>query len=769
MNQDTVSNTDNFKQNFNTLYRLRFALSNAIYSNEASLESKEFALPLTKKGEKLFKHLKKKFKHIGDSLIMIAVFIDFYHDALYIDINDVNVQDITDSISNWIISGDIRFPWIFGRDLYDKYFDNFKEQTQELDFEDTIALLTGTHKGVFQIDDLLIGPYGIIKSKTNRTIYPRKEVYLWHCSDPSCPTFHVTTLNNPDDSIINTMLNEASNFNKGIYAFSLDELVEERDRNDFYDPYQLRSFFEILVNCFGTEEHRAILKRVIDREDIRKLLPNSFKKGSSDDLVKNLTKDQCYCLLLICEDITLIQHVESLIDEGLIYIPNTEIRESHLNEEFGHYSTYFQCNKLGFRINSTYSDLSLAKLKRFVKDVNSESPYREQLEWKLRRYQTTSGLDQQISEYIIEETPIKVIQETIYSGPVQLEKALKSIPGKFDTPNNTEEEKLLVDKIAWKLGFNINIYPTYMESFWTNLTLFKSDVLSSLRYNENDKAKIRSSAVNVFVSIEEILQQSLSFITWALLADHYLDTKFKYVYEDARSQMISWLDNFEYTAGEKLRFDPSGKNTLYPLVTGFKALLMLCENIIASVESHKRPDNEFPGFYKTDPLKLFPFEHKALLLDLKPNDYKQIKESINVIPSEFGKGNVLDIRNRLQHPRDDFPTQQEMLNAINAIDKCFALMESEGIYPNVYLFRTSTIDEYNRKKITLTNYKGNNLSFVRTSELDGVHLPSPYQPVVIMKNISLGQSIQPLLFKYEESSTYQTYWKNYPRKKWTTE
>jgi len=754
-----------FRERINTLINLRLALSSCIFFREESIEKSTIDIPLTKLGEKLFNQILKKHNTTNPNIIKLALLIDFYHADFYIKVSDTNISNLEKLVTKWIVDESIRYPWIYGRDLYDKYFESFETQEPELDFDETALLLKGTLKGVFQIDELILSPFGILKSKVKRKVFPQKEMQLWHCSDPSCGSFHTTKFNNSEESEVILILNELSILNRNKAALDLSEYIDDPDDKNYFEPNNLDGMYELLANSFGADEHRKILQSVIEKEDIRNMLPSNLQKGSASELVKKLTKDQCFSLLLIVEDITLLKHIEELIEKNIISIPNTEVRESKIKQGFGQYDTYLQCNKLGVRVSSLHTELSITRLKKLIKDVNSDSPYREQLDWKLRDFNASSSLDQKISEYISNQTPITAIKDTIYNGPVQLEKAFASLPGVFTTPNNQETETKLLEKIAWKLGFNINLFPAFIDDFWNNLTIFKSDVLISAKYNESDKAKIRSSAVNLFVSMEDILQQSLSFICWALLSDHYLDTKFSYVYEDARQFMISKLDNFEYSKNEFLKFDKSGKNTLFPLVSGFNVLNKICEEIILNPEKYKRPKNEFPSFFNNDPLKTFPFEHKIFLLDIKATDYVALKEFIEYIPSEFSRGKILDIRNRLQHKRDDFPSQQEMLEAITAIEKSFSVLENQGLYPNVYLFEKSVTDEFNRTKISVMNYKRKSVSFFITPELDGTHIPNALQPIIVINNLLVGVTNHPVLFRYKEKSSYQTYWKGYPKKK----
>lgn len=767
MNYTKQKKDKNYKENLNKLFNLRIALSNCVFMREDIIEKTDLNLQFTPLGERLINHLTKKHSDKNVNLIKLAVFIDFYHEDLYLKIAESDISNVEKQISKWIVDESIRYPWVYGKDLYDKYYTDFETQEEELDYEETCKLLKNTYKGVFQINELIISPFGLLKSKVKRRHYPELEMKLWHCSDPSCSGFHTAQFYNSDDSLILSLLNKIDLYNSKKDVFDIENDIENKidDDDEYFNPNNLRGTYELLGNSFGAEEHKNILQSIIEKENIRDLLPSKIRKGSALEIVQKMTKDQCFSLILIVDDKIIFEHIDRLIDEKIIIIPDTEIRESHSRKGFGQYRSFIQCNKLGLRVNSKFAELSLARLRKLIKEVNSESPYREQLEWKLRDFNESSSIDHKISNFIVDQTPQKAIHETIYTGPVQLEKTFGSLPGYFSMPNSQESEIKLIEKIAWKLGFSINLYPSFIEDFWNNLSKFKADVFLQSTYNEGDKSKIRSSAVNLFVSMEEILQQSLSFIAWALLSDHYLESKFIYVYEDARQFMISKLDNFEYSSDQFLKFDKSGKNTLFPLINGFNALTKLCDQIIIDKEKYKRKLSEFPSYYNNDPLKVFPFEHKIFLLDLKALEYQKIKTEIKSISSEFGKGKILDIRNRLQHNREDFPSQQEILEAITSIEKSFSILENEGLYPNVYLFDKSITDEYKRTKISVKNYKGNLVNFYVTPELIGLHIPNAHKPLIVIDHLMIGLTNHPVVFRYKEKSSYQAYWKDYPKKK----
>lgn len=747
-----------------TLYNLYYIINDGIIMDKDFLVDEQFEFPLSEYGKKAFDYLKGNHEDFNESTLFLALFMDFYFSDFYFEKESIDVELIFQKFSSWIQKGYIRYPFIYGRHLYNKYYEDFEKQEHILNYTKTYKLLENSQKGVFQVGNIIVGPFGLLESKVERELHTRLKLGLWHCSDPSCDSFHMTNLKNMQNHDINKAYDSLKKFNKELPLIDIDQYLLDDPLSIFYNPYSLKGLSELIGGAFVLKEQRKILQRIIDVEKIRDLLPDSLKKGKSKKIVGELNEAECLSLILLVEDNIIVKHIEELIDENSIKIPITEVRESKIIKGYDHYDTFLQCNKLGIRVNSANQNLSVVKLKKLLKDVYNESPLREQLEWKLRKYPNELNFNQKLSKYIIDTNPLTIIQDNILSGSDQLRKTFESLPGVFKIPNSSEEKRI-AQKIAWKIEFDINLYPMQLSYFWKNLSLFKSSVLNSLDYDEDDKANIRREAVNLFVSMEGVLQESLSFITMALLSDHYSDTKFQYIYENARDFMISKLNNFEYTKDAFLEFDISGKNTLFPLVEGFSALVKICDKISEEEKNHLRSQNNFPSFYQNDPLKFFPFEHKIFLLDIAFSDYQKIRKILEIIHSEFGKGNIINIRNRLQHKRDDFPVQDEILKAINSIEKCFSILENEGIYPDVFLFKKAETDLYDRTLVSLVNYKGKEITIFKNKELNGSYIPPLSLPVVIIPSIKLGLTNHPVTFLYKEQSDYQSHWKNFPRKK----
>lgn len=334
--------------------------------------------------------------------------------------------------------------------------------------------------------------------------------------------------------------------------------------------------------------------------------------------------------------------------------------------------------------------------------------------------------------------------------------------GQFSLPSTPDEEDSLVERIMWKLGIDVELYPQHNTIFWQRLENLLKTARTYAQYNESDREQIRGSAVNFFVSLEEVLDHSLSFATWALLSDHYGETRFACDYDAARATMASRLSGRKNSAGNKMVFDPQGRNTLYPLIGGFALLAHLCREILTTADDWKRPDEEFPGYSGETPLQLFPFRHKALLLDLRETDRARIIQLLEEITSSLEMADVANVRNRIEHRRPDFPSQEEIEGACGTLAEVMNKMEHSGVTPLVYLYAGRSVDRYARTVIALRDYKGREILISRPTEYQACRLPSLYEPCILVPWMRLGDSPDTVRFRYEEQSDYREMWHGYP-------
>lgn len=274
-------------------------------------------------------------------------------------------------------------------------------------------------------------------------------------------------------------------------------------------------------------------------------------------------------------------------------------------------------------------------------------------------------------------------------------------------------------------------------------------------YSETDREAIRSSGVNLFVSLEDILSHSLSFSTWALLSDHYQDTKFKLNLSYAQKFMALKLSGA--SLGDTIiEFDPAGKNTLFPLIAGFSILSNKCLESLSNCSDFERGDSEFLDCFKYSKLESFPFSHKMLFLDLREKDIDKIIGLLSDTYQSLTRAQICDIRNRIEHARreSEFPKREEIEKACDAMKKAVIDLIDYGIYPSVYYFAGQIVDEYKRVIIKCKDYKNSEMCLLQSNQFHSCGLPNFEKPIVIVPCMHIGDSAEFIRFEFEESSSY---------------
>lgn len=731
-------------------------------------------LSLTSCGEKYAKLLKDEIENIGDFEINFLLFAKFGHEDIFIDPRSTDINAIRCILNDEIICNKIRYPWIFDRLLYDKFFDIYEDEPpKSLSYEETIRLLENTPMGVFQLGNNLVGPYGLLVSRCKRSFGPTLDLPLWHCPNPVCNNIHYVTIFSGNERLrlISKIFGEK--LNPICYPnmnWAKDYEDKYHNKEEFYDDLILQNLPHFLMAAFNLDESQQILKQLIDAysDEIRALFPKRGNFTDSYSIVKNMNKNQCLQLMLLVEDKVIINGVESLIDAKKIEIPATEIRAPKIyNRDYWNWiHTDIECSRFGIRNSEPSGDLALCRLRRLIKDIYENKNETTQLEWKLRHIKGES-LYEKLDRYIFLENPDKIISELVLDNIAHLDKSFELLRhGNFLKPRNADEEKLIIKKILWKLGFNIYSFPDYIELFWKRFDKFIISSRLNSNYGEDDREKIRSSAVNFFVSLEQVLNYSLSFITWALLSDHYLGTKFKLDLMQAQEFMAEKLSG-TCIGDTKLDFDPAGKNTLFPLVIGFDILANHCKGMLNERDKFLRCDLEIPSFTKFSKLQLFPFSHKALILDLREKDREKLLELLKETNQLLTRAQICSVRNRIEHARseNEFPTKDEIENACAAIKIAVKNLLDYGVCPSIHYFAGMVSDEYKREICKYKDSMNNEVSLLTSTQFDDCGLPEYEKSMIIVPLLHIGDSVEPMRFGFKERSNYTEMWSNYPKRR----
>jgi len=215
-----------------------------------------------------------------------------------------------------------------------------------------------------------------------------------------------------------------------------------------------------------------------------------------------------------------------------------------------------------------------------------------------------------------------------------------------------------------------------------------------------------------------------------------------------------------------LLLDAAGINTLYPLIQGFAVLADLCKDLLAIKNGEmRRSEDEIPGFHSKTEVQLFPFLHKALILDIREADGDRLIALLENITATLEASQVHSVRNRIDHPRPDFPNQAEIEKACAAVAGIVEPMEVAGICPLLYLYSGHQVDQYGRATAILKDYRGRQIGVRKPSQYEECRLPSLRSPQLAVPAMHIGESAEFLRFRLEHTSDYTEMWRGYPRRR----
>lgn len=159
------------------------------------------AIVLSAAGKRIALELQKQQVPVKEAKLLCFLFLA--HTDVLVDVMATDVAALRGAISKQVLKGDLLYPFIFGRTLYDRAAELFEDEKPRLDVSETLQLLDGTPQGVFQLGDILIGPYGLLSSRGRRRLEPRTRIHLYSCADMTCSQVHISRLATDLDAPIN--------------------------------------------------------------------------------------------------------------------------------------------------------------------------------------------------------------------------------------------------------------------------------------------------------------------------------------------------------------------------------------------------------------------------------------------------------------------------------------------------------------------------------------------------------------------------------------
>jgi hypothetical protein len=742
---------------FSLFFLFRGSIRETGYRLDPSITA---ALHLSEYGMGKFNLLKRKFPKATESEVKQVLFLDLYHLEPYFDLERLNSAALVEGLNRDFQKGSLLLPWVFGAVLYRRANTLFPEIVDKLEPHETKALLQDTPKGVFQMRQFVTGPFGILRSTQNRCFFPIKKIHLWHCTDPECTNEHKASLSSGDSGL--TDIRDALiQFNKHERYKNWDTpYADAREDADYYDLAYPASLIRLLGDAFSHREMQKIVATLLSRQGLQNAsVPTAILKklkGDPKKITETLGPDQCLQLALLCKDKIIIESIEKLILAKEIGIPPSETRTS--GEREGWYHVVSQASSNGIRFLPGGEGMPATRLKgllsKLYPDDNSKG-----LEWAVR-FERGSDTLQKLESYVERESPENIIHKHVFASAESLERTFGYVGGAFEIPKNPDAEHALIDRIMWKLGFEAPHFPFNYADLDESALRLKHTVENSLSRWEENENNVRSAGSNYFVRLEEFLNDSLSFCTWALLSDHYKETKFDFNKRLAAQSLATELSKYRGTAGLDLVFDPNGKNTLGPLIIGYRILAEKCKAILAQRKKFGRAPSGYPA-YAGHSIE-FPFRHTKLLFDLTSESRDKILSQLVWASSKLDNASVAGTRNRLEHSRNKFPSPAELTATLEGASEVVSELLRLGLSASTYRVEARYQDKWGRPKTDYINYRGEIISVpARVSSLLS-SIPCAPKYAIFAPSMQLEHSQEILRFTPTEDSDYAAMWQDYP-------
>jgi hypothetical protein len=725
------------------------------------------AIVLTEAGRRVQEKLVTK-EAVPPKVARILTLLALVHVEPLVDFEKTSTEHLIAAISRDITQGAIMFPFIFGRELYDRAAELFPEERDYLRHEDTLKLLEGTSRGVFQTERFLVGPLGIIETAMRRSVRPRTRIPLQHCSDPSCAAIHRVQLTTSIEAevnrfrpALNKVLDEISSDPSEWNGF-VSDITRERD--SIYADQPNAGIVNLIGDALDDEELKCLLSRALDGTEgrVRKVALRHKLSGRADEIVAGLGRDMALQLLLTETDNSLVLLLDEAVRAEEIVVPPGEVRRPKVNTAaFGAWRVRPEVSSQGFRETASRSELPLLRmsaLARSLFDAGSASDM-EELSWALR---ATSGetASERLEVFLRQASPEAVVEKLILARRPNVEKICRRMGIPLEA-----SDKVLVHSVLWKLGFEPDYSRDMRDAFWSLHSALERAARAASVSASVDIDSVRSIAVNYFVQFEGYLRDAFIFGAWALLCDHYVDSQpFTFRDSSARESVEAVLDAAESGLSVGL-LGVDAKPSLSDWVASFGRLAGMLRAHRDSPDATLRSRDSYPRFAGKTDLQDFPFLHTVPFLDLAPSAQMLLLEAVEATAVELNDSSIMTWRNSLLHASRTPMRPADLSVALEATAATLRHLEDVGLVPMTFVSDELRADRWGRATSVLRALDGSEVTFTSPSRYEWLGMPWLSDQQFLVRGAIFGPPNVMLRFRRGYESRYAEYWSAFPRRR----
>ena len=273
--------------------------------------------------------------------------------------------------------------------------------------------------------------------------------------------------------------------------------------------------------------------------------------------------------------------------------------------------------------------------------------------------------------------------------------------------------------------------------------------------------------MNLFVSIEQVLEELIVYNIWLLSSDHFLETRFVFYLTDARKLVSQVL-------GEKLEsefgtfiWNNEGVNTLGTLYRYLQEACVWMRSLFSVDKTAlRRPEAELPH-YVGKKEGIFAFYHRVFWADVQTASLGAFVDDFAQLATKLNQSNAIPIRNGLDHKRPDadFPNSDVMLAFVSKFREALDQADFNRYIPKEFWAMETKQDRAGRAEYEFRDYNQRKCAVYEPSLALGLGDISLNSPVLIAPGNLLGHVNATLILGIREDSNFSEYWKDYPRRR----
>ncbi len=699
-----------------------------------------------------------------DAKLMCALTVG--HTELFIDVDKTDPARLANAVGAEFEKKRIRFPFIFGRALYDRYSEMHDDEKQSLTNEETLQLIDPLPAGVFQYGRYTLGPFGLQEAPTSRSLQSTRQVPAYHCSQSACRRIHSVLLEtshsapiNSDREKLNTLLRSRSEESAEWWPFAA-EVSGLADAQ--YGDQATGTLIPLIGDCLDIDELRALLAELLDAGtsgELRRAVEPFLKVESAADAVAGLDRASLLQLALFAQERHITASLDKLVRRDVIHVPKGEVRRAVTTSMIvsGAFRLRGELGSLGVRFEAEDPGFALLRERRLLARLyprDSDTDV-EELEWQLRGVDV-DDLEERLDHFFQGTDPRRALERMVLARKTNLIAACDEV-GLEDY--SELDDQALVDTVLWKLGFAVSEDADPHAAFWARheqlwaLTQ-SSDIGASERFLE--------SATPYFSQLEGILLESLAFTAWALISDHTTaDNPFSYDDDDDRGAGLQLMESIAQSPAGTAAYTGS-RVDLTNLISGFSALGNHLAKCAKAPQPYARPPAEFPDYDGKTSIKVFLLRSTMPFLDLTAPSQQRVTAGLREITRLLTSADVSAVRNDYVHYRRNGPDISKIESALEATRRAVTRIETLGFCRLLFTPVRVTRDSWGRSLHEFAGPRSYEHTFSRPSRFDWMGLPRLAEPAYLVRAASIGEPTEVLRFTPRHRSAYSELWAGYP-------